>query len=290
MPDNLPTNSDAAKRKFLPEATSNFPIAKVVKTVVSDPSPSDVEKLATSPAIKEEDIATDDEGLEGCKLPSIPVVKEEDIETDEEAGSVSQMTKMTSPDAPERNKSAFHLYSNATTDDVKAANPDAKKFGEIAHIVSRHFKGLSKEERSHWDKTAAQDKVRYEREMERYCAAKRKAPNEATSDPSIANVAKKVVGDEETSMNPHATYFSKLEAVACRDGPETGRMLIRGISTGSNDSEEEEEEEEDDDEDTSKYTAEQMSTLRFVLINKIRQDRLDKMRRFLLGDQADCGF
>jgi uncharacterized protein YcbK (DUF882 family) len=67
-------------------------------------------------------------------------------------------------------------------------------------------------------------------------------------------------------------------------------MLIRGISTGSNDSEEEEEEEEDDDEDTSKYTAEQMSTLRFVLINKIRQDRLDKMRRFLLGDQADCGF
>jgi hypothetical protein len=61
MPDNLPTNSDAAKRKFLPEATSNFPIAKVVKTVVSDPSPSDVEKLATSPAIKEEDIAMDDE-------------------------------------------------------------------------------------------------------------------------------------------------------------------------------------------------------------------------------------
>jgi hypothetical protein len=42
-------------------------------------------------------------------------------------------------------------------------------------------------------------------------------------------VAKKVVGDEETSMNPHATYFSELEAVARRDGPETGHMLIRGI-------------------------------------------------------------
>ncbi len=91
------------------------------------------------------------------------------------------MAKKTSPDAPERNKSAFHLYSNATTDDVEAANPDAE-FGEIAHIVTRHFKGLSKEERSHWDETAAQDKVRYEREMERYCAAKRKAPNEAISD------------------------------------------------------------------------------------------------------------
>jgi hypothetical protein len=44
MPDNLPTNSDAAKRKSPPEATSNFPIAKVAKTVVGDPSPSDVEK------------------------------------------------------------------------------------------------------------------------------------------------------------------------------------------------------------------------------------------------------
>ena len=33
-----------------------------------------------------------------------------------------------------------------------------------------------------------------------------------------------------------------------------------------------------------------MSTLRVVLINKIRQDRLDEMQRFLLGDQADCGF
>jgi len=281
MPDNLPTSSNAAKRKSPPEATSNFLIAKVAKTVVGDPSPSDVKKLATSPAIKEEDIAMDDEGLEGCKLPSIPVVKEEDIETDEEAGSFSQMTKKMSPDAPERNKSAFHH--------VKAANPDAE-FGEIAHIFSRHFKGLSKEERSHWDETAAQDKVRYEREMERYCAAKRKAPNEAKSDPSIANVAKKVVGDEETSMNPHATYFFKLEAVARHDGPETCHMLIRGISTGSNDSDEEEEEEEDDDEDTSKYTAEQMSTLRVVLINKTRHYRLDKMRRFLLGDQAGCGF
>jgi hypothetical protein len=125
MPDNLPTNSDAAIRKSPPEATSNFPIEKVAKTVVGDPSPSDVEKLATSPAIKEEDIVTDDEGLEGCKLPSVPVVKEEDIETGDEAGSVSQMTKMTSPDAPERNKSAFHLYSNTTRDNVKAANPDA---------------------------------------------------------------------------------------------------------------------------------------------------------------------
>jgi hypothetical protein len=95
-------------------------------------------------------------------------------------------------------------------------------------------------------------------------------------------------GDGGTPTNPHAAYFSKLEAVAHRYGPETGHILIRGISTGSDDSDGEEEDE--DDEDTSKYTAEQMSTLRVVLIDKKRQGRLDEMRRFLLGDQADRGF
>ena len=191
------------------------------------------------------------------------------------AVSSTQMMKKKGPDAPERNKSA--------------TNPDAE-LGEIAHIVSRHFKELSKEERSHWDEKAAQDKVHYGIEMESYRATKRMAPTEATSDLPIVKVAKKVVGDEGTSMNPHAAYFSKLEAVALRYGPETGHMIIRGISSGSDDSDEDEEEEEEDDEDTSKYTAEQMSTLRFVLINQKRQDRLDEMQRFVLGNQAFCGF
>jgi hypothetical protein len=160
----------------------------------------------------------------------------------------------------------------------------------VFHIVLRHFKELSKEERSHWDKKAVQDKVRYGIEMESYHATKRMAPSEATSDSPIAKVAKMVVGDEGTSMNPHAAYFSKLEAVALRYGPETGHMIIRGISTGSGDSDEDEEEEEEDDEVTSKYTAEQMSTLRFVLINQKRQDRLDEVQRFILGNQSTCGF
>jgi hypothetical protein len=161
--------------------------------------------------------------------------------------------------------------------DVEADNPYAE-FGEIAQIVSRHFKEHSEEERSQWDEKAAQDKVRCEREMESYRATKRMAPTEATSVSPIAKVAMKVVGDEETSMNPHAVYFSTLETVALRYGPETGHMIIRGISTGSDDSDEDEEEVEEDDEDTSKYTAEQMSTLRLILINQKRQDRLDEMQ------------
>ncbi len=75
--------------------------------------------------------------------------------------------KKKDPNAPKRNQSSFFLYSNATRNDVKAANPDAK-FGEIAQIISRHFKALSEEERQYWDEKAAEDKVRYQGQMERY--------------------------------------------------------------------------------------------------------------------------
>ena len=81
-------------------------------------------------------------------------------------------------------------------------------------------------------------------------------------------------------MTPHAAYFAKLNAVAARYGSDTGTLLIRGIKCPD----------DDDEEDTSTYTAEQMSTLRFVLITKKREDRMEEMRELVLGDQADCNF
>ncbi|KAL7525598.1 hypothetical protein ACHAWF_001434, partial [Thalassiosira exigua] len=71
------------------------------------------------------------------------------------------------PNAPKRNMSSFFLYSNATRADVRATNPDAK-FGQIAQIISRHFKALPEEERAYWDQKAAEAKVRYQREMAIY--------------------------------------------------------------------------------------------------------------------------
>ena len=70
--------------------------------------------------------------------------------------------KKKDPNAPKRNQSSFFLYSNATRNDVKQANPEAK-FGEIAQIISRHFKALPEEEREHWNEKAAQDKERYQK-------------------------------------------------------------------------------------------------------------------------------
>jgi hypothetical protein len=97
-----------------------------------------------------------------------PTASEPDSDSDSDAPKKKKKAKKKKdPNAPKRNQSSFFLYSNATRNDVKAANPEAK-FGEIAQIISRHFKALPEEERAYWDEKAAQDKVRYQRDMEVY--------------------------------------------------------------------------------------------------------------------------
>ena len=74
---------------------------------------------------------------------------------------------MKDPNAPKRNMSSYFLYSNATRDDVKVAKPEAK-FGEIAQIISKHFKALPAEERAYWDEKAVEDKERYQKQKGEY--------------------------------------------------------------------------------------------------------------------------
>jgi len=75
--------------------------------------------------------------------------------------------KKKDPNAPKRNMSAFFLYSNHIRPEVKEQNPDAK-FGDIAKMISVKYKALSEKERAKWDSKAADDKERYQREMEVY--------------------------------------------------------------------------------------------------------------------------
>lgn len=75
------------------------------------------------------------------------------------------------PNAPKRNMSAYFLYSIATRSTVKKENSDAD-FGDLARLLSDKFKKLSPKERAKWDKAAAADKERYEKEMAKYKATK----------------------------------------------------------------------------------------------------------------------
>jgi hypothetical protein len=93
---------------------------------------------------------------------------ESDSDSDSDAPrKKKKKKKKKDPNAPKRNQSSFFLYSNATRNDVKEANPSAK-FGEIAQIISRHFKALPEEERAYWQEKAAQDKERYLGQKESY--------------------------------------------------------------------------------------------------------------------------
>lgn len=94
-------------------------------------------------------------------------LEESDSEDSDAPKKRKKKKKKKDPNAPKRNQSAFFLYSNATRNDVKEANPEAK-FGEIAQIISRHFKALPEDERAYWDQKAAEDKERYQREMAVY--------------------------------------------------------------------------------------------------------------------------
>jgi high mobility group protein B2 len=71
------------------------------------------------------------------------------------------------PNAPKRNMSAFFLYSVSARPQVKEENPEAS-FGDIARLISQKFKALPEKERKKWDKKAADDKIRYQREMEAF--------------------------------------------------------------------------------------------------------------------------
>ncbi len=75
--------------------------------------------------------------------------------------------KKKDPNAPKRNMSAFFLYSNDVRATVKEDNPEAK-FGDIAKIISRQYKALSEKELAKYQKLAAEDKERYQREMQAY--------------------------------------------------------------------------------------------------------------------------
>lgn len=122
---------------------------------------------------------------------------------------------------------------------------------------------------------------------------------EATSAQAKSAKAAKAAGadGEEKALTPYDAYFARLAAVQRGQTPKVlGPMLIRGIprsGDGSDDDDEDEEsggdEEEGGDKNKDKYTKEQMDSLRYVLVTQRRNDRLDEMREFVLGDQAGHG-
>mmetsp|Transcript_28193 Transcript_28193/g.57212 ORF Transcript_28193/g.57212 Transcript_28193/m.57212 type:complete len:223 (-) Transcript_28193:309-977(-) len=63
--------------------------------------------------------------------------------------------------------SAYLLYQNAMREQFKKDNP-GMTFGQLAKYTSHMYRSLTTEEKSEWEQRAAQDKVRFDAEMEAY--------------------------------------------------------------------------------------------------------------------------
>lgn len=82
-------------------------------------------------------------------------------------GKNGRVRKPKDPDHPKRSRSAYIIFCNANRSKVQKDNPDlgAK---DITRRLAEMWKGLSEKKRAPFDKEAAADKVRYEKEMAVY--------------------------------------------------------------------------------------------------------------------------
>lgn len=79
----------------------------------------------------------------------------------------TKKSKKKDPDAPKRGISGFMFFSNAKRAEVKENNPGIA-FGEVGKKLGEMWKGLSADEKVPFEKLAAKDKARYEKEKEAY--------------------------------------------------------------------------------------------------------------------------
>lgn len=91
------------------------------------------------------------------------------VPMDDPTGGGKRKKAKKDPNAPKRNMSAYFLFSVHIRPTVKEENPEAA-FGDIARIISAKYKALKDSERKVWDEKAAEDKERYQRDMEAYRA------------------------------------------------------------------------------------------------------------------------
>ncbi|KDD76594.1 hypothetical protein H632_c168p1 [Helicosporidium sp. ATCC 50920] len=83
------------------------------------------------------------------------------------AAGVKKTKKDKDPNAPKRSLSAYFMYSNDVREQVKADNPGIT-FGEVGKKIGEQWAGLSAKEKEPYEKKAAEDKKRYEKEKEAY--------------------------------------------------------------------------------------------------------------------------
>lgn len=86
--------------------------------------------------------------------------------------------------------------------------------------------------------------------------------------------------DMKDSKSPFDLYFDQQKAWLKQHKEVLGPRMIKGIDG-------DDESEDDEEEDKSKYTTEQMNSLRYIMVTKNLEKQFHAMQKLVLGDQAD---
>jgi hypothetical protein len=96
---------------------------------------------------------------------NVPAAAAPSLETNAEKKKKKKKAK--DPNKPTQAKSAYMLYAASGRTTVREANPDLT-FGEVTKVVAADWNAMSDENKSVWNRMAADDKERYQREMDAY--------------------------------------------------------------------------------------------------------------------------
>ncbi|KAL7459726.1 hypothetical protein ACHAWC_011934 [Mediolabrus comicus] len=92
----------------------------------------------------------------------------EEVAGEEAEHPIKKRKKAKDPNAPVRPKTAYMFYScNGARTAVKKAYPDLT-FGEVTKVVAADWNAMSDEKKAVWNRMAADDKARYQRDMDAY--------------------------------------------------------------------------------------------------------------------------
>jgi len=128
------------------------------------------------------------------------------------------------------------------------------------------------------------------RKSKKPTAPKKKRKSEGATAPKKKRKSEKLTANDKKSSSikkkktPYEIWEEKFNKFM-KAKKFLGSILVKGIERDEDDDDEEEEEEVE--EDTSKYTKEQMDSLRHIMVTKNREKQLNAMRKLVLGDQAN---
>ena len=177
----------------------------------------DIVHLSTTQAEKKSQLVTQ------ADKKSLPVTKAE-----------KKTKKQKDPNKPKGWKSAYIFCRDDVRPIVKAANPDLS-FRELPKKLGEYWQALSKEERAPYEKMAAADKERYDREMAVYNAKKNGSGEAAVAAASKVDTSKSQEGKKKRKREVVDTSDDKAvdtsEEVVVEEGNANKRLKHEGFFT-----------------------------------------------------------